>query len=51
MLFNFCKDYLSETDEFIVETDWEIVKRRIESLAIDLHHAKQEAENSSVSLR
>jgi len=48
MLFNFCKDYLSETDEFIVETYWEIVKRRIESLAIDLHHAKQEAENYSV---
>ena len=48
MLFNFCKDCLSETDEFIVETYWEIVKRRIEALAIDLHHAKQEAENYSV---
>ena len=49
LLREFSDDDQDETDTWIVEMYWKIVKRKIENFAINLHDTKQEAQDFSVA--
>lgn len=49
LLCEFSDDGQDETDGWIVDTYWTIVKRKIEDFSITLHDAKEEANEFSVA--